>query len=95
MRPKRKASSGKARATSQSGDEYEYDDGHEPPTKLNKKRRSNKNVLNPLQSKILERITELEETVHELQSHTVREVERIHQLIGRLKADVRELDPAD
>lgn len=94
MRPKRKASSGKARATSQSGDEDGYDDGHEPPTKLNKKRRLNKN-LNPLQSKILERITELEGAVHELQSRTVREVERINQLIGRLKADVHELDPAD
>ncbi|KAF5364132.1 hypothetical protein D9756_000833 [Leucocoprinus leucothites] len=95
-RPKRKATSGKAPANSQSGDDDDYDDdGHEPPTKLNKKRRSGKTTYSPLQSKMLDRITELEDVVHELQSHTTREVERINQIIGRLKADVREMDPAD
>ncbi|KXN87904.1 hypothetical protein AN958_07913 [Leucoagaricus sp. SymC.cos] len=96
VRPKRKVTSGKARAATQSGDEGEYDDdGHEPPPKLNKKRRSGKTALRPVQSKMLDRIAELEDTVHELQSHTAREVERINQIIGRLKADVREMDPVD
>lgn len=96
VRPKRKASSSKTPANAQSGDEEDYDDdGHEPPAKLNKKRRSSKTVLNPAQSKMLDRIIELEETVRELQSHTAREVERINQIIGRLKADVRELDSTD
>ncbi|KAF9449931.1 hypothetical protein P691DRAFT_790179 [Macrolepiota fuliginosa MF-IS2] len=96
VRPKRKASSSKTPANAQSGDDDDYDDdGHEPPAKLNKKRRSSKTVLSPVQSKLLDRIAELEETVQELQSHTAREVDRINQIIGRLKADVRDLDAAD
>lgn len=96
VRPKRKATFGKAPVNAQSGDDDEYDDdGHEPPAKLNKKRRSSKSVLSPAQSKILDGIAELEETVRELQSHTAREVERINQMIGRLKADVRELESTD
>jgi hypothetical protein len=96
MRPKRKAGSGKTPATAQSGEEeVDEDDGHEPPAKLNKKRRSGKAVFTPLQSKILDRISELEDTVRQLQSHTAREVERIHEIISRLKADVQDVESAD
>jgi hypothetical protein len=98
VRPKRKAAFGKATANGQSGedeesdgDEYDGDD-HEPPAKFNKKRRSSKTAPSPSQSKILDTITELEGTVHDLQNHMAREMDRINQAINKLKADIRELD---
>jgi len=96
VRPKRKAISGKALANTLSGDDDDDDyDECGPSLKLNKKRRSSKTVYSPLQSKVFDRIIELEDTIRELQNHTAREVERINQIIGQLKTDVRELGPMD
>jgi len=96
VRPKRKATSGKALAGTLSGDDDDDDyDECGPPVKLSKKRRSSKTVHSPLQSKVFDRINELEDTIRELQNHTAREVERINQIIGQLKTDVRELGPMD
>lgn len=98
MRSKRKAADGAVTPNGQGVeddecDDDEYDDhDHEPPVKLNKKHRSTKTALSPAQTKMLDTITELEGTVRELQNHTAREVERIKQVIGRLKADIRELE---
>ncbi|XP_006459907.1 hypothetical protein AGABI2DRAFT_135177 [Agaricus bisporus var. bisporus H97] len=98
VRSKRKAADGAVTPNGQGVeddecDDDEYDDhDHEPPVKLNKKHRSTKTALSPAQTKMLDTITELEGTVRELQNHTAREVERIKQVIGRLKADIRELE---
>ena len=96
VRPKRKATSGKVPASTLSGDDGDdHCDECELPVKFNKKRRSSKAVFSPLQSKVFDRIIELEDTIRELQNHTAREVERINRIIGQLKTDVQEMGPAD
>lgn len=97
VRPKRKASdkpSASQNGGPESDDELgEGDDGHQPPTKMNKKRRSGKSIgAAGARAQVLKYIAELDASAKRLQSQTAKEVEKIHSLINALSAEVRDMD---
>jgi hypothetical protein len=92
-RPKRKLSM--KPSASQNGDydsEGELDDdGHEPPAKLNKKRRTAiSGAIN--RANIMKYVEELEATVIKLQASTARGLDKVQELIQAISAEAKDTE---
>jgi len=90
-RHKRKASTGKGGSNSDPESE-DQNDGHEPPTKMNKKRRSHKSLLTPNERTFMKALAEIEGCVKRLQANHTKEMEKVQALLSSLSKDVREDD---
>ena len=67
------------------------DDGHEPPAKLNKKRRTAiSGAIN--RASIMKYVGELEATINKLQASTARELNKAQELIRAISAEMKDTD---
>lgn len=67
------------------------DDGHEPPAKLNKKRRTAiSGAIN--RANIMKYVGELEATISRLQASTAKEVDKAQALIRAISAEMRDTE---
>lgn len=65
------------------------DDGHEPPAKLNKKRRTAiSGAIN--RANIMKYVGELEATIHNLQASTARGLDKAQELIRAISAEMKD-----
>ncbi|CAA7260197.1 unnamed protein product [Cyclocybe aegerita] len=68
------------------------EDGHEPPPRLNKKRRISKGNGGPSRAQLVKAVGEIEASIKRVQSTVAKEVEKMSGVIKSLNTKIKEMD---
>ncbi|KAF8974618.1 hypothetical protein BDZ97DRAFT_1774571 [Flammula alnicola] len=70
----------------------DYEDGHEPPPRLNKKRRISKGSSGPSRAQLSKAVDDMEASIKRIQSSVSKEVEKMNGIIKTLNTKIKEMD---
>lgn len=70
----------------------DYEDGHEPPPRLNKKRRISKGSSGPTRIQLIKAIGDMESSIKRVQASVSKEVDKMNGIIRALNAKIKEMD---
>lgn len=68
----------------------DYEEGHEPPPRLNKKRRLSKGT-GPSRAQLVKAVTDMEASVRRIQASVSKEVDKMNSIINGLNAKIKEM----
>jgi hypothetical protein len=70
----------------------DYEDGHEPPPRLNKKRRISKGSSGPTRIQLIKAIGDMESSIKRIQVSVTKEVDKMNGIIRALNTKIKEMD---
>lgn len=71
----------------------DYEEGHEPPPRLNKKRRLSKGT-GPTRTQLVKAVADMEASVRRIQASVSKEVEKMNSIIDGLNARIKDMSDA-
>lgn len=69
----------------------DYEEGHEPPPRLNKKRRISKGSAGPSRAQLVKTVNDMEASIKRIQTSVSKEVEKMTSIISALNAKIRDM----
>ncbi|KAF9485410.1 hypothetical protein BDN70DRAFT_871462 [Pholiota conissans] len=70
----------------------DYEDGHEPPPRLNKKRRISKGSSGPTRIQLIKAVGDMESSIKRIQTSVSKEVDKMNGIIRALNTKIKEMD---